>query len=124
MKAINNLVSEINTGLKNKSLVVKVQKTNLLIKFVQLFYEKGYIKAFLVKDEFIELFLNYKGGTTIFRGLTRISKSSKRVYLNKKNNRLLKLDGTYLLSTPKGLKIISIRGKETGFSGEVIFKIL
>lgn len=88
--------------------------------------EEGYVKAVHVSGDVkktLEVALLYKGTTPRISGMSRVSKSSKRVYTGVKDiNQVRYGKGLLVLSTPKGILSDKMARKEL-VGGEVLFSI-
>lgn len=99
---VNDSVSDMITRLRNANLVkaryVYIPKTNLTLGVTKILKEEGLVQAFeltskeLIKsktipDQYICIFLKYKGlkKKPYITGLKRISKPGIRVYVNRNN---------------------------------------
>ena len=71
----------------------------------------------------IEIELKYKKDQPIIRGIKRISKPGRRIYIKKDELRPVRQDfGLIIISTPKGL-MTNKEAKKKGLGGEVICEI-
>ena len=110
---------------KKESVVFPYSKLKLAILDVLL--KEGFVKSFGKKGKkvvkFIEVGLIYEGGESKVRGVDRISKTSKRVYLQAKDIRPVKSGyGAMILSTPKGI-MTDKQARAEHVGGEVLFTI-
>ena len=116
--------------LKNASLVNKVSvvmpHSKMKEAVLTLLKEEGYVKAVHVSGDVkktLEVALLYKGTTPRISGMSRVSKSSKRVYTGVKDiNQVRYGKGLLVLSTPKGILSDKMARKEL-VGGEVLFSI-
>ncbi len=116
--------------LKNASLVNKASVTfphsKMKEAVLTLLKEEGYVKAVKVEGDIkktITVALEYKGRAPRISGVTRISKSSKRVYTGVKSVTPVRYGhGLLVLSTPKGILTDKMARKEM-VGGEVLFSI-
>ena len=86
-----------------------------------------YISSFGKKGKkiakFIDVGLIYENGRSRVSGVDRISKTSKRIYMQSKDIRPVKNGyGLLVLSTPKGI-VTGKFAKENNLGGEALFKI-
>ena len=111
---------------KKESVTFPYSKVKLAILDVLL--KEGFIKSFGKKGKkvvkFIEVGLIYDTeGRPRISGVDRISKSSKRVYMQAKDIRVVKNGyGLMVLSTPKGV-VSGKFAKENNLGGEALFKV-
>jgi small subunit ribosomal protein S8 len=113
------------SDLKKESVVLPYSKLKLAILDVLL--KEGFIKSFGKKGKkiakFIDVGLIYENGLSRISGAERISKTSKRVYMQSKDLRPVKNGyGLLILSTPKGI-VTGKFAKENNLGGEALFKI-
>lgn len=110
---------------KKESVVFPYSKLKLAILDVLL--KDGFIKSFGKKGKkvakFIEVVLIYEEGAPKISGVTRVSKTSKRIYQKAKDIRKVRSGfGALILSTPKGI-MSDKAAKVAGVGGEALFKI-
>ena len=127
MDPIADMIVRIkNAGDSGKESVVfpysKVKKAIL-----DALLKAGYIKSFGKKGKkvvkWIEVVLMYDGTTPRISGVSRVSKTSKRIYYGVADIRKVKNGmGALILSTPKGILTDKL-AKEAGVGGEALFKI-
>jgi small subunit ribosomal protein S8 len=125
-------VADLLTRIRNanrrraKSLVMPASK--LKVRIVQVLKDEGYIRDYRVepKKPQSELVLELKygpDGELVIREIRRISKPGCRVYSGtKKLPRVLRGQGIYVLSTPRG--VLSDRAaRQENVGGEVLCQI-
>ena len=121
----NMLIMLKNASLVNKASVV-MPHSKMKEAVLTLLKEEGYVKAVHVTGEVkktIEVALEYKGKEPKISGVSRVSKSSKRVYTGVKSiNQVRYGHGLLVLSTPKGILSDKMARKEM-VGGEVLFSI-
>lgn len=121
----NMLIMLKNASLVNKTSVV-MPHSKMKEAVLTLLKEEGYVKAVKVEGEVkktIEVALLYKGKAPRISGVTRVSKSSKRVYTGTKSISPVRYGkGLLVLSTPKGILSDKMARKEM-VGGEVLFSI-
>ncbi len=110
---------------KKESVVFPHSKIKLAI--AEVLMKEGFVKSFSKKGKkiakWIEVVLAYDDGAARISGVTRVSKSSKRIYQKAKDIRSVKSGtGRLILSTPKGI-MTDKQAKEAGIGGEAMFKI-
>jgi small subunit ribosomal protein S8 len=97
---------------------VKVAITNIL-------KSEGFVEGYVEDDRgpqgAIKIFLRYDGGQTgVIRGLRRVSKPSRRVYVGKDEiPRVRNGLGVAILTTPRGV-LTDAQARQAGVGGEVI----
>ena len=125
-------VADLLTRIRNanrrhaKSLVMPASK--LKVRIVQVLKDEGYIRDYRVepKKPQSELVLDLKDGPDgefVIRVIRRVSKPGCRVYSGtKKLPRVLRGQGIYVLSTPRG--VLSDRvARQENVGGEVLCQI-
>lgn len=125
MDPIANMLTIIRNGCRAVKLEVKVPYSRLKTEILRILLEEGFINNFTVDSEkkprLITVMLKYaKDGESVIRDLKRVSKSSRRVYVNKDEvPRVLAGLGTAILTTSRG--ILSDReARRQKVGGEVI----
>lgn len=124
--SISSLLSSIQTSSEKKKMFVDVLQTTEILNILKCLENSGFIRGFKVskkKFSFCRVYLKYSGGKPIIRRLKRVSRSSKRVYVNStyiKN--LLPTNYHYVLSTSKGY-LCTLDQNDFQLGGELIFKI-
>ena len=126
-------ISDMFTRIRNAQNVffkdVTFQYSNLKCDILKLLQSEGFINGYEVMNETeskkeIKVFLKYdEKGTPLIENIKRVSKSSKRIYLHKKDiYKFLNGFGLLILSTSKGiLSGRDARLKNVG--GEVIGEV-
>ncbi len=127
MDAIANMITSLkNAGNAGKDSVA-IDFTNLKSNIAEVLKTEGFIRSFekkMIKGRpmlLINLILENR--IPKIKGVTRVSKSSKRIYKKADELRPVKNGyGAMVLSTPKG--VMSGRtAKKEGVGGEVLFNI-
>jgi len=121
----NMLIMLKNASLVNKT-TVSMPHSKMKESILVLLKEEGYVKAFTVTGDakkVVEVALEYKGSKPRISGVTRVSKSSKRIYTGVKSITQVRYGhGLLVLSTPKGIMSDKKARKEL-VGGEVLFSI-
>lgn len=126
---IADMLTRVRNAVMAKHEKVDIPASGIKNELASLMKEEGFIKNFkIIKDsrqDTLRVYLKYETEDAIssIRGLERVSKPGRRVYVGKKDvPRVLKGLGVSVLSTNKG--IISDRSaREIGVGGELICKI-
>ena len=110
---------------KKESVVFPYSKLKLAIS--DCLQKDGFIKSFGKKGKkvakWIEVVLIYENGMPKIQGVTRISKTSKRIYQKSKEIRRVRSgQGSLILSTPKGI-MTDKTARAENLGGEALFKI-
>ncbi|MBI5186067.1 MAG: 30S ribosomal protein S8 [Nitrospinae bacterium] len=131
--AMTDPIADMLTRIRNAVMVkhekVDIPASGIKNELASLMKEEGFIRNFKIikdrKQDTLRVYLKYETEDAIssIRGLERVSKPGRRVYVGKKDvPRVLKGLGVSVLSTNKG--IISDRSaREIGVGGELICKI-
>jgi small subunit ribosomal protein S8 len=128
---MNDPIADMITRIKNasdlrkESVVLPYSKLKLAILDVLL--KEGFIKSFGKKGKkiakFIDVGLIVNDGRSRISGAERVSKTSKRIYMQSKDIRTVKNGyGLLVLSTPKGI-VTGKFAKENNLGGEALLKI-
>ncbi|TSC61372.1 MAG: small subunit ribosomal protein S8 [Parcubacteria group bacterium Gr01-1014_107] len=127
---MNDSIADMIIRLKNagaagkKFVLVSYSKINFAI--AEVLREEGFIKSVSKKgkrvNKLIEIELSYEGNSPKIKGVERISKFSRRVYLQAPDLKRAGGSGRLILTTPQGILTDSeARKKHVG--GEALFKI-
>lgn len=131
--AMTDPIADMLTRIRNAVMVkhekVDIPASGIKNELASLMKEEGFIRNYKIikdrKQDTLRVYLKYETEDAIssIRGLERVSKPGRRVYVGKKDvPRVLKGLGVSVLSTNKG--IISDRSaREIGVGGELICKI-
>ena len=124
---ISDLLIRLKNGSAVKRETVSVPYSNLRNATLEALLKIGFIKSVVKKPKKVgaELIvgLSYEGGKAKIKGVQRISKPSKRVYMGVKDIKKVKEGyGAMLFSTPKGILADKEARKEL-VGGEAMFKI-
>lgn len=125
---ISDMVARLKNGYNAKLLSVKVLNSKIVIKVLLILQRLGYIRSFKILSSFeIEVFLSYYRNQPGIRYISRVSKLSRRVYINTKSlekrvNNAMNSNGFYILSTNKGV-LVDIEAKFLGAGGEVLLVV-
>jgi small subunit ribosomal protein S8 len=86
-KPLSNLLSHIKNAQRNRILVIEHPKTKLIIGFLKVLREHGYIRGYRFhshKPRKIEILLKYRNQAPAVNEIIRISKPSKKLYITVK----------------------------------------
>ena len=123
-----DLVADALTIIRNASRSGKedaiIPYSNALGDIMKILKEEGYIDNFKVLDaenvRSIKVYLRYKRKKSAITQLKRVSRSGRRVYVDKKSiPNVLSGYGRAIISTSKGV-VSNVKAKEMGIGGEVI----
>jgi len=123
-----DLVADALTIIRNASRSNKedtiIPCSNVLVSIMDILKKENYIENFKVLDtgssNSIKVYLKYTGKKSAITQLKKISRSGRRVYVDKKNiPNVLSGYGLAIISTSKGI-ISNAEAKKIGTGGEVI----
>ncbi|UCC12521.1 MAG: 30S ribosomal protein S8 [candidate division WOR-3 bacterium] len=126
MDPIADMLTIIRNGCRSRKIEVTVPYSRLKTEILRVLLEEGFINNFTLdaKKRKITIMLKYaKNGESVIRNLERISKSSRRVYVSKKEiPYVLGGLGTAILTTSSG--VLSDReARKNKVGGEVIMHV-
>ncbi|MBI5183835.1 MAG: 30S ribosomal protein S8 [Nitrospinae bacterium] len=123
---IADMLTRIRNGIMAGHETVDVLSSKINNEIVLILKDEGYIRDFeTIKDNrerILRIHLKYEedGKTNVIQGLKRISKSGRRVYVNKEDiPRVLKGLGIAILSTNKGI-LTDKNSRRLEVGGEVL----
>ena len=122
---IADMLTRIRNANKARKEFVDISKTKLKLEITRVLKSAGFIEDFKMMDVGIQgslrLFLKYsKDRERVIRGLKRVSKSSRRVYVGAKEiPHPFGGLGVAILSTSRGIMTDS-QSRQEGIGGEVI----
>ena len=133
MRFVRDPLSDLFTRIRNSNAVshetVSVPFSKFKQRIVDILKSDGYINGYTIEgdsvaNKVIVISLKYdENGAPVLTSLKRISKSSKRLYIGKKDiPKVLNGFGTVILSTSSGV----LSGKDarlTGVGGELIAEV-
>ncbi|MCK4596155.1 30S ribosomal protein S8 [candidate division WOR-3 bacterium] len=117
---VGDMLARIRNSLMREVYRLELPSTNILEGVASVLLNEGYIEKYETRDESPQkvLLLYLKVGT--IRGLKRISKPSRRVYVNLKNMPRVKEGlGIAIISTSKGILSDRMARKEK-VGGEIL----
>ncbi len=121
---IADFLTRIRNATKAGHASVKIPRSKIKSELAKVLKNEGFIEGWVdVEEGFgsIKLFLRYDGKERgIIRGLQRVSKPSRRVYVAKDSvPRVRNGLGVAILTTPKGV-LSDTQARQAGVGGEVI----
>lgn len=124
---ISDMFTRILNAYRAGKESVIIPHSKFKLEIVKVLKEKGFIKDIEKKGKkvrkFLELTLRYQDKAPAMVGATRVSKSSRRVYVKKDDTRILRQTrAAFILSTSKGV-MTSDEAKKQGMGGEIIAKV-
>ena len=132
MFIVSQSLGLINKAYKERRRIVRIKRTKLTLKILQLFYEEGLIRGYsLTKDlKNIFIFLKYYEDKPLIKGFKIFSNARKKIYVS--SNLLFKYiiaKGLFLLSTNRYGLIFSVRLSRKNvdltkkIGGQLLFKL-
>ncbi|MFZ8805197.1 MAG: 30S ribosomal protein S8 [Candidatus Calescibacterium sp.] len=129
---IADMLTRIRNAIAVRKDEVVLPASRMKIQIAAVLKEEGFIKDYEIipdnKSGKLKIILKYfypepRVKVSVIRGIQRISKPGRRVYIKAKDIQLV-FGGTgiLLLSTPKGI-LSSVKAKKMNVGGEVIAKI-
>ena len=125
---IADMLSRIRNALKIKKMHVDIPASRIKAQIAKILREGGYISNVKYIDDGLQgkirIYLRYtEGNESVIEGLKRVSKPSRRVYVNKGTiPRVMGGYGTAIISTSKGV-ITDKDCRDLGVGGEVLCHI-
>jgi small subunit ribosomal protein S8 len=122
---IADMFTRIRNGSKAKFEKVEMPSSNSKVNIAKILKDSGYIKSYTVTEDnkqgTLHIALKYDADNmSVFNEITRISKPSRRVYVNKNEIPQIKNGlGTAIISTSKGI-LADKDAREQNVGGEVI----
>jgi small subunit ribosomal protein S8 len=121
---IADFLTRIRNATKAGHASVKIPRSKIKSELAKVLKNEGFIEGWVdVEEGFgsIKLFLRYDGNKLgIIRGVQRVSKPSRRVYVAKDSvPRVRNGLGVAILTTPKGV-LSDKQARKAGVGGEVI----
>lgn len=122
---IADLLTRIRNAVQARHNSVIVPRSNIKLEIVKILKSEGFLEGFidLQEDDFgkIKVFPKYDTANHgVIRGLTRISRPSRRVYVGKDEVPWVRNGlGVAILTTPRGV-ITDRQARQMGVGGEVL----
>jgi len=125
---LNDSISKMLTLIRNASKArhefVDVPCFNLGKAIAQILKEEGYILNFRISEDnkqgILRIYLRYIDREPVITHLERVSKPSRKIYVDKKNiPYVLKERGIAIISTSRGV-VTDKQARQLGIGGEVI----
>jgi len=130
MAALTDPVADMFTRIRNAALAahieVAVPLSRLKMEIAKLLHQEGYLRGFQLVSKGLELRLRLsydEHGEPIVKGLKRVSKPGRRVYVGKDElPRVLGGLGIAVISTTQGI-MTDREARRRGIGGEVIGEV-
>lgn len=124
MKNIREFLNKLHIGYKCRSVFIKICINSKNSEIVHFFYEKGWIKAYFIKNNEILIYLRYIHNKPLFTRIKFISTSGHRKYFSKKSLIFYKKntggESQILLHTSFGLLTLK-NAENLGIGGEISY---
>jgi len=125
-------IADLLTRIRNACVVghttIVVPRSKVKLALVKVLKSEGFIEGYLDLPEgpqgLIKVFLRYDDDQrAIIRGVERVSKPSRRVYVGKNDiPRVRNGLGVSILTTPRGI-LTDAQAREAGVGGEIICRV-
>ncbi len=129
---VTDPIADMLTRIRNANMArfdyVDIPCSKTKADIARILMDEGYVKGFeVIKDRkqgILRIFLKYRASKRgIIRGIIRVSKPSRRVYVNKdKVPHILSGLGISILSTSRGI-MSDKRARENGVGGEILCSV-
>lgn len=122
---IADLLTRIRNAQAAGHASLLVPRSKLKLEVVKILKLEGFVEGFIDDVDAdaqgqIKVFLKYAGAAGTIRGITRVSKPGRRVYVGKEDiPRVRNGLGIAILTTPKGL-LTDSQARHAGVGGEVL----
>lgn len=122
---IADLLTRIRNAASAKHETVEIPASNMKKAIVEILFDEGYIKKFVVSEDgkqgIIKVFLKYTDDKkSVITGLKRVSKPGLRIYSDVENMpKVMKGLGIALISTSKGI-MTDRKARRENVGGEVL----
>lgn len=127
MDPIADMINSLKLAGKASLPSVTIPHSKVKLAIAKLLESEGYLKSVVKAGKknrpLIQCELNYQDGATKITGVKRVSKPSRRVYLESRAlPRIKSARGTAVISTSQGLKTVK-EALAAKVGGEVLFTI-
>lgn len=127
MDKIGDMLVTIKNGGNAGKSSVSIPYSGYKMNIARALFQEGYIKSYSQKEAptraTLEIDLLYKNNKPRITEIQRVSKPSRRMYVNAKNIQPVKQGfGAMFLSTPKGI-LTGDQARKEHVGGEILFKI-
>jgi len=127
MDPISDMLIRIKNAYSIGHESVLVPYSNIKFDIANLLQKEGFVDLVSKKgkktNKVIEIGIKYEDKKSRISGVSRISKPSRRIYINVKNIKpVMQGRGALILSTPKGI-MTDKRARQEHVGGEAMFKI-
>ena len=122
---IADLLTRIRNAVQARHSSVIIPRSNLKLEIVKLLKQEGFLEGYIDLQESdygkIKVFPKYDAGSRgVIRGLKRVSRPSRRVYVGKDDIPWVRNGlGVAILTTPRGV-LTDRQARTEGVGGEVL----
>lgn len=122
---IADLLTRIRNAVQARHSSVIIPRSNLKLEIVKLLKQEGFLEGYIDLQESdygkIKVFPKYDAGSRgVIRGLKRVSRPSRRVYVGKDDIPWVRNGlGVAILTTPRGV-LTDRQARSEGVGGEVL----
>ncbi|SDO01890.1 SSU ribosomal protein S8P [Desulfonauticus submarinus] len=120
-------IADLLTRIRNAHLArhkeVSIPASKMKAEILRILKEEGFIKDYIEEDKELKVYLKYYQGKPVIKGLKKISKPSRRVYVKAKEIPIVRNGlGIAILSTPKGI-LEGRQARKENIGGELICEV-
>ncbi len=121
---IADMLTRIRNALMVKKETVEIPASGIKKEIARILKEEGFIEDYTIKEDPVQdkiiIKLKYYKGESVIRGLRRVSKPGRRIYVSKDElPKVLGGLGIAIISTSKGV-MTNKEAKKLGIGGEYI----
>jgi small subunit ribosomal protein S8 len=122
---ISDLLTRIRNASQARHGSVLVPRSKIKVELVKILKNEGFVEGYIDIPEgpqgLVKIFLKYDAGNSgIIRGIQRVSKPGRRVYVGKEDiPRVRNGLGVAILTTPRGV-LTDFAARQAGVGGEVL----
>jgi ribosomal protein S8 len=115
---ISHLIARLHLGSKNKQIRVHFPFRQICVPLLDILYQYGYIRGYIKVNTLLWIYLKHNINDAMYL-IKRISKPSRRVYLDIVALKHLKKEVNYVVSTTAGY-MMHLTALEKKLGGELI----
>ncbi len=124
---IADMLTQIRNAQAAKKREILVQASKLKLEIAKVMNKRNYLGNVDMQQEgnkkFLKICLKYQDDQPVIKGIRRVSRQGKRIYVGKKDVPIIKNGyGIAIISTSRGV-LTNEEAKQKGVGGEVICEI-
>ncbi|MDQ7031213.1 MAG: 30S ribosomal protein S8 [Desulfonauticus sp.] len=124
---LSDPIADLLTRIRNAHLArhkeVVVPASKLKAEILRILKEEGFIQDYLEEDKTLKVYLKYYQGKPVIKGLKKISKPSRRIYVKAKEIPIVRNGlGIAILSTSQGI-LEGRQARKSNVGGELICEV-